>query len=331
MVDLGFSHGLYPQYTLVLEFQQQAAVEEDWERKGIPVHLSTSVKCVITEIPYDDLNIGKQIGRGSFGEVYASLWHGNPVAFKKLLHQSMSKKRKQKLVKEIEVLVTLDHLNIVKVFGAVLKEGNVGIVMEYMKRTLYRALFYDEDEFEDAQKKKMVSQIASALQYLHTHKPAIVHCDIKSQNVLLDQAHSTKLCDFGLCAVKNDAQTSTSTLAVPSGQGTPRYSAPEVLRGETLTLPQLFKADIYSLAIVVFEIVVEEEPFEDLSVRQLEVQVGHGNLRPTCTSTLTLSEPLSALLASSWDGTASNRPSADEFKDEWGKIVDLYANSPVIT
>ena len=324
LVNLGFSHRLYPHYTRAQELQQQAAVEEDWERKGI--HLSTSVKCVIPEIiPHDDLNLGKQIGRGSFGEVYACLWRGIAVAFKKLLHQSVSKKRKQKFVKEIEVLVTLDHPNIVKVFGAVVEEGNVGCVMEYMTRTLYRALFYDEDEFEDAQKKKLVFQIACALLHLHMHEPAIVHCDIKSQNVLLDQVHNAKLCDFGLCAVKNDTETSISTLAVPPGQGTPRYSAPEVLRGEILTLPQLFKADIYSLAIVAFEVVVEEEPFEDLSVRQLEVQVGRGDLRPT--STLALSEPLSALLASSWDGTASNRPSADEFKTRWSKIIDLYAKS----
>jgi hypothetical protein len=324
LVNLGFSHGLYPHYTRAQELQQQAAVEEDWERKGI--HLSTSVKCVIPEIiPHHDLDLGKQIGRGSFGEVYACLWRGIAVAFKKLLHQSVSKKRKQKFVEEIEVLVTLDHPNIVKVFGAVVEEGNVGYVMEYMTRTLYRALFYDEDEFEDAQKKKMMFQIACALLHLHTHEPAIVHCDIKSQNVLLDQVHNAKLCDFGLCAVKNDTETSISTLAVPPGQGTPRYSAPEVLRGEILTLPQLFKADIYSLAIVAFEVVVEEEPFEDLSVRQLEVQVGRGDLRPT--STLALSEPLSALLASSWDGTASNHPSADEFKTRWSKIIDLYAKS----
>ena len=85
--------------------------------------------------------------------------------------------------------------------------------------------------------------------------------------------------------MKNDTESTQG--AVPPGRGTPRYSAPEILRGVILRTDQLFPADIYSLSIVVFEVVVEEEPFPGLSVRELEENVGRGNLRPTLPAAVT--------------------------------------------
>ena len=70
--------------------------------------------------------------------------------------------------------------------------------MEYMSRTLFQALFNDITEFEDEKKIKIKFQLASTLEYLHTHEREIAHCDIKSQNVLLDHSDNAKLCDFVL-------------------------------------------------------------------------------------------------------------------------------------
>ena len=73
--------------------------------------------------------------------------------------------------------------------------------------------------------------------------------------------------------LKNTITSSRSTRgeddAPPRQQGTPRYSAPEVLCGELLKLEALMVADIYSLSLVVYEVVLEEEPYEDLSPKQL--------------------------------------------------------------
>ena len=70
-------------------------------------------------------------------------------------------------------------------FGAVSEAGNLGIVMELMKRTLFQALFNDMEEFKEPKKKEIISQLSNALEYLHTHTREIAHCDIKCQNVLL--------------------------------------------------------------------------------------------------------------------------------------------------
>ena len=331
--EMGLSDANRPSYQYVVDRLEQERVEENWMASG--VNPSTDVLRLKDHnpgkiIPYSELKLDqKAIGRGGFGEVYVGLWHGTPIAFKKLLYQRMSKKLHDSFTKEVSILATLDHPNTVKMFGAVVEEGNIGIVMEYMHRSLHKAIFWEEVSFPEEKKKKMVSQMACALQYLHTHEKRIAHCDVKSDNVLLDKDDNAKLSDFGISAVKNATETSRSSVAgaaAPPGQGTPRYSAPEVLRGELLTMNQLLQTDIYSLAIVVFEVVTEEEPFQGLNVRQLEANVGRGKLRPTASST-ELSKSVADLLKKCWDDSASHRPTAGQFQEEWNSVTVLCGHS----
>ena len=274
---------------------------------------------------HNELDDLQEVGCGAFGTVYACLWKNRPVAYKKFTHQQMSKRAQQDFVKDIEILVTLDHPNTVKIFGAVPEAGNLGIVMELMKRTLFQALFKDMEEFKEPRKKEIISQLSNALEYLHMHTREIAHCDIKCQNVLLDCDNNAKLCNFGLSVIKNIAETSQSTAAPMPARGTPRYSAPEVIRGEFLSKQELLKADIYSLSIVVFEVVAEEESFYGINLKQLEAQVGRGKLRPT--SDVTFSEPLMELLQASWDSSAVNRPTASAFTEKWSKIPKLITET----
>ena len=226
----------------------------------------------------------------------------------------------------MRILATLNHPNTVKMFGAVVEEGNIGIVMEYMRRSLHRALFWDEPPFPKEKKKQVITQIASALEYLHTNdKQKIAHCDIKSENVLLDHDNNAKLTDFGISVIKSATQTSMSTAggsAAPPGLGTPRYSAPEVLRGELLSMAQLLQTDIYSLALVVFELLAEEEPYEGLNYPQLQANVGRGSLRPYA-SDVKLSRRVLRLLERCWENDAPKRPTAVEFNREWSGITVL--------
>ena len=282
---------------------------------------SSGMKLAI--IPFKELELqGEAIGKGSYGEVYAATFKGTVVAFKQLLYQHMSTKRRDKFVNEISILSSLDHSNTVKLFGAVVDQDHLGIVMEYLPRSLFHAIFIDPTEFEEATKKKQVLQVADALVYLHTNQ--IVHCDVKSENVLLDKNDNAKLGDFGLSAVKSATQSSQSGLPDHRGQGTPRYSAPEVLRGELLNFEKLRLTDVYSLGIVAFEVLAEEEPFEGLSVKQLEKNVGQGTVRPSIPSCV--SQAVQHLLQSCWSAVANDRPSSEEFRNVW-ESSDLYCTS----
>ena len=141
--------------------------------------------------------------------------------------QTDKQEEEEQLVKEIRIFSKLSHDNIVKMFGVVVDAENIGIIMEYLPKTLYHAIFIEEVSFGREEKKRIIGEIIAALCYLHTpedtlsySKPKIAHCDVKSQNILLDVNNVAKLCDFGLSAMKNTMQSSSSrSLAVP-GQGT---------------------------------------------------------------------------------------------------------------
>ena len=327
MQCLAFTDSIRPDYQYVVDRLEREEIEETWRARR--VNPSTEISFLAhhylgTVIPSDELQLERRvIGRGRFGKVYAGMWHGTPVAFKKLHYQHMSRERQESYVTEIAVLAAIDHDNTVKMFGAVLQRGNIGIVMEYLPRSLSQAIFVDCTDFSESKKKEIVSQIASAIQYLHTHESIIAHCDVKSENVLLDKNNDAKLGDFGLSAMKSTVEGSqSSTAGTVPGRGTPCYSAPEVLRGERLTVDQLLPTDVYSLSIVVFEVLVEEEPFQGLSVQQLEAHVGYGDLRPT--SSVNFSQPVARLLKSCWDACPSSRPTSTEFLVDWSDISVLY-------
>ena len=315
----------YADYQYAIDQLRRAEAEESWRedcvepsRAGV---MSLFGRYPENRIPFGDLELHGVIGHGGFGKVYAGRLLGQPIAFKKLLYQEMAVTWIRSFSKEVTILATTDHPNIVKMLGYVNEQNNIGIVMEYLRCSLYRAVFV-ECSLQDIDKKKIIIyQVACALNYIHTHGAGrIAHCDIKSENVLLDWSDNALLCDFGLSALKNSAMSTLSSIPgiVPPGQGTPRYSAPEVLRGELLTMTQLLQADIYSLAIVVFEVMTEEEPFQGLSIKQLETNVGHGNMQPT---SVNLSTSVEDLLTRCWEKDAQKRLTAAEFQEAWSSIV----------
>ena len=313
----------YTNYQYAVDRLHRDEVEESWKTKSVePCSTDiTSLLCYYPEnqIPFADLELEKVIGCGGFGEVYAGCLLGKPIAFKKLSCQQMSLKWKKNFSREVTILASTHHPNIIKMLGFVNEENNIGIVMEYLRCSLYRAVFIDCTLQDVDKKNTIISQVACALDYLHTREAGrIAHCDIKSENVLLDWSDNALLCDFGLSALKNTASTESSVSGiVPPGQGTPRYSAPEVLRGELLTMTQLLRTDIYSLGIVVFEVMTEEEPFEGLNVKQLETNVGHGTMQPVSDK---LSQSVDELLTRCWDRDAAKRPTAAEFEEAWREI-----------
>ena len=332
--DLNFHDPDYPAYFEAQHSLQLGEVEEMWQKRGIGLStdLSVAIESKKEIIPLHDIQVewDKIIGEGGFGKVFPGLWKKGeketPIAFKQFVHQSVTPKRKDQLLMEIKIFKALDHPNIVKLFGIVVEKDHLGIVMEYLPKTLFHAIFNDEEtRFSAQDKTRLVREVVCAIEYLHTPiyspnlKPSIAHCDIKNQNILLDSKNVAKLCDFGLSTMKNAAQSSSTRSSAVPGQGTPRYAAPEVLRGDLLNSAQLLKSDMYSLSLVMYEILIEEEPFEDLSNLQLVENVGRKNLRPLLEET-ELTESIKQLIMRGWNKTADYRPSIHKFSEDLSQI-----------
>ncbi|XP_061175578.1 uncharacterized protein LOC133184504 [Saccostrea echinata] len=271
-------------------------------------------------IKYSDLELGKTIGRGGFGVVYQAKYKGSVVAVKKLRVTCVPKCLLQEFYAEINILNRLEHSFIVKFIGACTTVPNLCIVMEYMQMSLYDALHVDRgdlDDFTDEDRLVMIQQTLLGLKYLHDKN--IAHCDIKSGNILIDHDGEkfivAKLSDFGLSMMSHEPAKNA---------GTPRYSSPEILRGESLNLNQMKMSDMYSYGLVVFEIICEKEPFANLSFEQLHIQVGKKGLYPQFPEGIHPDVHLAAQLLACWDRNPTNRPTARSFLRVVNRLSCVY-------
>jgi len=142
--------------------------------------------------------------------------------------------------------------------GRIDKVGDDAVlVMPLMKQSLYSKLHCDATKegggLNWIEKIKIAKSIAEGMIFLHRF--GILHRDLKSLNVLINDVSDVKLIDFGLARVRE----SNMTKAV----GTTSWMAPEVLFGQ----PYSFSADVYSFAIVLWELLTLREPYEDVTIQ----------------------------------------------------------------
>jgi len=174
-------------------------------------------------IGYDELSIGRVLGRGGFGEVYQGTWRMTDVAVKVLLLGQLTNDARKEFETEAQTNIELRHPNIVQFLGYCISPRPC-IVMEYMPRgSLHQLLRDSQAEIHWDVRMRIALDITRGLAYLHAEN--IVHRDIRSKNVLLAEGKAC-LADFGLARVK------TETLAVSTGSsqaaGTLRWMAPEL-------------------------------------------------------------------------------------------------------
>lgn len=158
-------------------------------------------------------------------------------------------------LREVQVIGRTHHKNLVQLLGFCIEQNHQLLVYELMKNgTLSAFLFRQEIPTWD-KRVEIALGIARGLLYLHEEcETQIIHCDIKPQNVLLDNNYITidnnyitKIADFGLAKLLKKDQTRTSTMI----RGTMGYMAPEWLRNAPVTA----KVDVYSFGVMLLEII----------------------------------------------------------------------------
>lgn len=197
------------------------------------------------------------VGSGGFGDVYkAQLKDGNVVAIKKLIHVSGQGDRE--FTAEMETIGKIKHRNLVPLLGYCKVGEERLLVYEYMK---YGSL---EDVLHDRKKigiklnwparRKIAIGAARGLAFLHHNCiPHIIHRDMKSSNVLLDENLEARVSDFGMARLMSamDTHLSVSTLA-----GTPGYVPPEYYQSFRCST----KGDVYSYGVVLLELLTGKQP-----------------------------------------------------------------------
>lgn len=234
------------------------------------------------------LEIGDKIGEG-VAVVYLGKWRGANVAVKmKAVLAALESAAdivefqhacNVEIQAEAEVMRGLCHPNIVLFMEAGFYQGSICIISEYCARGSLRDVLKqqtpDVKNLTWPTKLRLALGISHGIQYLHNANPPMIHRDLKSPNVLVDDSWHAKIADFGTLRfseiVSSAAQLQASQINLRSSAkvpvvemtglvGTTRWMAPEVMRGERIYTS---KVDIYSLALILWELNEGTLPFEN--------------------------------------------------------------------
>jgi YVTN family beta-propeller protein len=211
------------------------------------------------------------LGRGGMSVVYRAddLRLKRKVALKLLPPELAGDAQfRERFLRESQLAASLDHPNVVPIYEAGEADGLLYIAMRYVPGTDLKAQLHKEGALEPTRALALVAQIANALDA--AHERGLVHRDVKPSNVLLTGARGTEHCylaDFGLSASTSDRSTAADPGRII---GTIDYIAPEQIRDDEID----GRADVYSLACLLYECVTGDVPFR----RPSEVAVIYAHL-----------------------------------------------------
>ncbi|KAI9493091.1 serine/threonine-protein kinase 6 [Zychaea mexicana] len=202
-----------------------------------------------------DFEIGRPLGKGNFGQVYLAREKesGFVVALKVLYKKELAKCGvERQLRREVEIQGNLRHPNILRLYGYFHDESRVFLILELAaKGELYKEL-QEQGKFPEDVAARYIAQMANALLYLHGKR--VIHRDIKPENLLLGLKGELKIGDFGWSVKTGITESRRSTLC-----GTLDYLPPEIVQGRSHNE----KVDLWSLGILLYEMVVGKPPFEE--------------------------------------------------------------------
>ncbi|GMI89829.1 Vascular-Related RLK 1 [Hibiscus trionum] len=198
-----------------------------------------------------------ELGYGGYGKVYrGTLSDGQRVAIKRAQHGSMQGGLEFKT--EIELLSRVHHKNLVGLVGFCFEQGEQMLVYEFMANGTLRESLSGRSGIHLDWKRRLRVALGSArgLSYLHElANPPIIHRDIKSTNILLDENLTAKVADFGLSKLVSDGSKGHVSTQV---KGTLGYLDPEYYMTQQLTE----KSDVYSFGVVMLELITAKQPIE---------------------------------------------------------------------
>ncbi|XP_015866824.3 LRR receptor-like serine/threonine-protein kinase IOS1 [Ziziphus jujuba] len=227
-------------------------------------------------------NFERVIGKGGFGTVYHGHLGDTQVAVKMLSPSAVRGHRQ--FHAEVNLLMRVHHRNLTKLVGYCNDGTNTGLIYEYMANGNLQAHLSDDCPYilKWEVRLRIALHAAQGLEYLHDGcKPPIVHRDVKSTNILLNENLHAKLSDFGLSKTFSTDSTTGSHVSTSVVAGTPGYLDPVYYVSNRLNE----KSDIYSFGVVLLEIITGRPAIDESHNRKIHICdwitaiLGNGDIR----------------------------------------------------
>ncbi|KAI5654381.1 hypothetical protein M9H77_31568 [Catharanthus roseus] len=276
--------------------------------------LAVELKSGDWELDRKLIKIGEKIASGSCGDLYRGVYIGQDVAVKVLRSEHLNDTLEDEFAQEVAILRQVQHRNVVRFLGACTKSPHLCIVTEYMPGgSLYDYLHKNHMALKLSQLLKFSIDVCKGMEYLHQKN--IIHRDLKTANLLMDSVNVVKVADFGVARFQSVGGVMTAET------GTYRWMAPEVINHQ----PYDQKADVFSFAIVLWELVTAKVPYETMTPLQAALGVRQG-LRPELPKNA--HPKLLDLMQRCWGAIPANRPSFSEIKVELEELLREVQDTP---
>ncbi|KAK0598371.1 hypothetical protein LWI29_034055 [Acer saccharum] len=254
-------------------------VESELENKNNYSFAANNRQFTYSDIVRITKNFERILGKGGFGPVFHGWLDDIQVAVKML--SSSSDQGYKEFHAEVKLLMRVHHRNLTSLVGYCIEDTNMGLIYEYMSNGTLQEYLSGKNAYilswED--RMRIAVDAAQGLEYLHNGcKPSIVHRDVKSSNILLNEKLQAKIADFGLSRIfQTESGAHISTVVA----GTPGYLDPEYYISNWLNE----KSDVYSFGVVLLEIitsrpVIIKGPDENVHVSQwVSSMLAEGDIR----------------------------------------------------
>lgn len=268
----------------------------------------------VWEIDASLLKFENKVASGTFGDLYKGTYCSQEVAIKVLKPERIDADMLKEFSQEVFIMRKIRHKNVVQFIGACTEPSKLCIVTEFMARgSIYNFLHKQNGSFKLPLLLKIAIDISKGMSYLHQNN--IIHRDLKTANLLMDEHEVVKVADFGVARVQTQSGVMTAET------GTYRWMAPEVIEHK----PYDHKADVFSFAIVLWELLTGEVPYSYLTPLQAAVGVVQQGLRPTIPKQT--HPKLTELLESCWQHNPTLRPNFTEILDKLKHLAKEVGNA----
>ncbi|CAN8257763.1 unnamed protein product [Cochlearia groenlandica] len=261
------------------------------------------------ELDIKQLKIEKKVASGSYGDLHKGFYCSQEVAIKFLKPERVNTEMLREFSQEVYIMRKVRHKNVVQFMGACTRSPTLCIVTEFMARgSIYDFLHKQKCAFKLQTLLKVALDVAKGMCYLHQNN--IIHRDLKTANLLMDEYGLVKVADFGVARVQLESGVMTAET------GTYRWMAPEVIAHK----PYSHKADVFSYAIVLWELLTGDIPYAFLTPLQAAVGVVQKGLRPKIPKKT--NPKVKELLERCWHKEAEQRPDFEEIVETLQQIMN---------